>query len=142
MKTLITLGLSLFTLICFSQSEEDLIKQTLNYYLEGSSYNDMELIEKAFYEEAPLFLSKEGQEIWILSPKAYAELYKNRTKGEFNGRETAILAIDITHNIATAKASISMPSRNMNFIDQFLLKKLSGEWKIISKVATLLPNEE
>lgn len=139
----ILLPLALFiSYIGFSQSEEASIRTTLNQYLEGSSYNNTEMIEKAFYKEAELFLSKEGQEIWVLSPKEYAALFENRTKGEFNGRETSILDIDINHTIASAKAEIRIESRNMRFIDIFLLKKLSGKWKIISKAATLLPDEK
>lgn len=126
---------------CFSQSEEAHIRKTLDMYLKGSSYNDQEMIRQAFYENADLFLSKTDQELWVLTPKEYAQLFENRPKGEFNGRESTILTIDINHTIATAKAEIRIESRNMTFIDLFLLKKLSGQWKIISKAATLLPAE-
>ncbi len=129
------------TFNCFSQSEEASIRETLNKYLKGSSYNDQEMIREAFYENADLFLSKEGQELWVLTPKEYAALFKNRPKGVFNGRETTILDIDINQNIASAKAIIWIESQKMKFIDMFLLKKLSGQWKIISKSATLLSDE-
>lgn len=48
--------------------------------------------------------------------------------------------IDVANNIALAKAEIKIPSRDMVFIDIFLLKKLSGQWKIISKAATQMPD--
>ncbi|MEM9362724.1 MAG: nuclear transport factor 2 family protein [Bacteroidota bacterium] len=137
-KTLLTL---IFFVISFSvsaQSEVESIRKTLQNYLEGSSYNNLEQIQSAFYENAPLFLSKEGQEIYRLSPKEYADLFKKREKGKFNGREGKILTIDLSHNIAMAKAEIKIPARNMTFVDIFLLKKLEGEWKIISKAATLI----
>ncbi len=139
MKTLLTSVLLLFSLIGFSQSEEQAIRETLQNYIKGSSYNDMEMIQDAFYVDADLFLSKEGQEIWVLSPKEYANLFQNREQGVFNGREGKILAIDYANDIATAKAEIRIPSRKQHFVDLFLLKKLSGEWKIISKAATVLP---
>lgn len=137
------LFITIFTtgLFCSAQSEEAAIRDCLNRYLKGSSYNNRELIQSAFYDNADLFLSKEGQEIWVLTPKEYAELFEKRPKGEFNGREGKILAIDHSNNIATAKAEIKIPKANLHFIDLFLLKKLSGEWKIISKAATLLPGE-
>lgn len=130
----------LFSIMCSAQSDLAQIEETLQTYLNGSSYSEPEVIQSAFYSEAPLFLSKEGQEIYLLSPKEYAALFKNREKGKFNGREGKILTIDQSHNIAMAKAEIRIPNRNMLFMDIFLLKKLEGKWKIISKAATLIPN--
>jgi len=135
----------LFTIAVFAflsvkaQDEKTAIRATLQNYLDGSSYSNLEQITSAFYPEADLFLSKKDQELWVLSPQEYADLFKNREQGKFNGRVGKILSIDQSHNIAMAKASIEIPSRNMVFIDIFLLKKLAGEWKIISKAATLLP---
>ena len=127
------------TVSLFSQSEEESIRKTLRNYLDGSSYSNPEQIESAFYEDAPLFLSKEGQEIYLLSSKEYSDLFQKREKGKFNGREGKILTIDQSNDIAMAKAEIKIPARNMHFIDIFLLKKLEGQWKIISKAATLMP---
>lgn len=141
MKKTAALFLVLFTAIVSAQSEMEEIQKTLMNYINGSSYNDAKMIQSAFYEEADLFLSKKDQEIWLLSPKEYADLFQNRTKGEFNGREGKILTIDIANNIASAKAEIKIPSNNMVFIDIFLLKKLTEEWKIISKAATLMPTD-
>ena len=39
-------------------------------------------------------------------------------------------------DIAMAKVEIAIPKANMVYIDLFLLKKLDGTWKIISKTAT------
>ncbi len=141
MKTQLTSIVLLLAFIGFSQSEEQAIRETLQKYLEGSSYSNPEMIQEAFYDAADLFLSKEGQEIWVLSPKEYAALFQNREQGVFNGREGKILTIDCANDIATAKAEIRIPSRKLHFVDLFLLKRLSGEWKIISKAATLLPSE-
>nr|WP_298995836.1 nuclear transport factor 2 family protein [uncultured Allomuricauda sp.] len=140
MKTTVLIFiLSAITLSLHAQSEEESIRKTLQDYLDGSSYNNTEQIESAFYKEAELFLSKKDQELWVLSPKEYADLFKNRGKGKFNGREGKILTIDQSNNIAMAKAEIKIPARGMHFIDIFLLKKLEGQWKIISKAATLMP---
>ncbi|MCL6266803.1 nuclear transport factor 2 family protein [Flagellimonas myxillae] len=122
-----------------AQSEEKAIRETLQTYLDGSSYSNLEQITSAFYPEADLFLSKKDQELWVLTPQEYADLFRNREAGKFNGRIGKILTVDQANTIAIAKASIEIPSRRMKFIDLFLLKKLQGEWKIISKAATLLP---
>ncbi|MEM7483963.1 MAG: nuclear transport factor 2 family protein [Bacteroidota bacterium] len=135
-KVLFLISFVFLTTSLIAQAEEDSIKATLQKYLDGSSYNNQELIESAFYEEADLFLSKKDQELWVLSPKEYSALFKNREKGKFNGRVGKILMIDYANNIACAKAEISIPKGDLKFIDIFLLKKLEGEWKIISKAAT------
>lgn len=137
MRTLILTFTFLFSmLIGAAQSEEEAIRVTIQKYLDGSSHSDLELITSAFYPEADLFLSKKDQELWVLSPEEYANLFKKREKGKFNGRFGKILSVDYANNIASAKAEISIPSANLVFIDIFLLKKLEGEWKIISKAAT------
>lgn len=136
MKKHIMLFSILFTTIAtFSQTEEQQVIETLNRYIQGSSYSYPKLIESAFYENAPLYLSKKDQELWVLSPKEYAKLFEKREEGKFNGRYGNILNIDIANNIASAKAEIRIPSGDLLFVDIFLLKKLEGKWKIISKVA-------
>lgn len=134
--TIVSLAFLFISLSVNAQSEEEAIKITLQKYLDGSSHSDLELITSAFYENADLFLSKKDQELWILSPQEYADLFKKREKGKFNGRVGKILSVDRSNNIAMAKAEIAIPSRNLLFIDIFLLKKLEGQWKIISKAAT------
>lgn len=126
------------TLVATAQSEEKAIRETLQQYIDGSSYNNIAMITSAFYEKADLFLSKKDQELWVLSPEEYGALFKDREKGKFNGRVGKIILIDRSNNIAMAKAEIAIPKRNMRFIDLFLLKKLNGKWKIISKAATAM----
>ena len=72
MKTLyFTFLLLIISNTITAQSEEALIRNSLQKYIDGSSYNDPELIKEAFYTDANLFLSKKGQEIWILSVQEY-----------------------------------------------------------------------
>jgi len=47
---------NLFSLSAIAGAEEQLIRQTLNNYIEGTSYNKPKQIEKAFYKEANLLL--------------------------------------------------------------------------------------
>ncbi len=139
MKNIVfTLSL-LFSTILVAQTEEVQIHETLNRYLNGSSYSYPKLITSAFYKEAPLFLSKKDEDIYLLTPKEYSQFFEKRERGKFNGRYGKILAIAISNDIATATAEIDIPERNMRFIDIFLLKRLEGQWKIISKAATLMP---
>lgn len=134
-KCILLFSLLFATIAVFSQTEEQQIRETLNRYIQGSSYSYPKLIESAFYENAPLYLSKKDQELWVLSPKEYAKLFEKRERGKFNGRYGKILNLAIANNIASAEAEIRIPSSDLLFMDIFLLKKLEGKWKIISKAA-------
>lgn len=132
----LTFILLISTTCAMAQSQKDQIGAALQKYIDGTSLNNPELISAAFYEEAYLFLSKEGQEIFLMPVHEYADLFNRGEKGKPNGRQGKILSIDQQNDIALAKAEILIPSRDMKFIDVFILKRLSGEWKIISKAAT------
>lgn len=136
MKTSITLVVAFITtFFATAQTEHVQVTQTLQNYIDGSSYNKLDVLESAFFEDATLYLTmKDGFK--VLSPKTYVGFFKNGEYGKFNGREGKILAIDINKDIATAKVEIKFPSKNMIYIDLFLLKKTSQGWKIISKTAT------
>lgn len=139
MRNSLLILLTLFSAVTLTaQSEESEIRAALQEYLDGSSYNNPEQITSVFYEKADLFLSKKDEELWVLTPEEYANLFKKREKGKFNGRIGKILNVDQANNIATAKVEISIPAENLLFIDLFLLKKLEGKWKIISKAATAI----
>lgn len=117
------------------ESDHSKIDKTLQKYIDGSSYNKLELLESAFTENATLYLTgKEGFKIY--TPKEYTGFFKNKVEGEFNGRYGKILATEVIKDIANAKVEISFPSKKMVYIDLFLLKKTAEGWKIISKTAT------
>jgi len=123
-----------------SQSECAKIETTLERYMEGSSYNKLELLESAFTEQATLYLTLRDGSFKPLTPKDYVGFFKNGEKGKYNGREAEILAVEVVKDIATAKVKIAIPERGMVYIDLFLLKKQENGWKIISKTATRIDN--
>ncbi len=118
------------------QSEEDNIRTAINKYIEGTSYNKPNLIKAAFYEEANLFLTHKEKKLWIVPVSEYASWFEKKEQGKFNGRIGNILSIDQENDIAMAKAEILAKGKNIRYIDIFLLKRIEGEWKIISKAAT------
>jgi putative intracellular protease/amidase len=133
--------LSIFTFNLHAQSANDealneqQVRQTLTNYIEGTSYNRPEQIEKAFYESAPLYLSKKDKPLWTVPAKEYISWF-GKNPGQFNGRVGEIISLDITGGVALAKAEILMPKNNVRFVDLFILKKLASGWKIMSKTAT------
>ncbi|MEN1783560.1 MAG: nuclear transport factor 2 family protein [Bacteroidota bacterium] len=138
MKKVIIAMFMALTTVGYAQQELLEIQKTLDRYIEGTSYNKPEMIRSAFYEDADLFLSKKGQELFILKPDTYAAPFGKKQQGTFNGRTGKVLDISLANNIAIARAEIYIEEGNLRFVDLFLLKKLSGEWKIISKAATLV----
>ena len=127
-----------------AQSEHSLITKTLQNYIDGSSYNKLDLIESAFTKNATLYLTDRKGDFKRYTPKEYTAFFKNKEYGEFNGRHGKVLAIEVVKDIATAKVEISNPVGKWIYIDLFLLKKNENECKIISKTATRVdePNED
>lgn len=123
-------------------SEHQQIEQTLQDYIDGTSYNDQAKIRRVFAEEARLLLEKQDQALWPVAISEYVTWFNNANKGTFNGRMGRILAIDINGQVATAKIEILVPAKSIRYTDLLLLKKLSSGWKIISKTATSIPSEK
>ncbi len=130
------IGLLMLNTSVIAQTEESRIKNTILNYINGTSYNQSELIEKAFYSNANLYLENKDKTLWIVPAKEYTSWYKNKKEGEFTGRIGNIISIDNFEGIATAKAEIIMPESGLRFIDLFLLKRIENNWKIISKCAS------
>lgn len=126
----------------FAQSEQVLIGRCIQNYLDGTSYNKPDSISKAFYPEANLFLSHKEKPLWIVPIAEYTKWFQKGEQGVFNGRLGKTLSIDVYGDIALAKAEILVPDRKQEFIDMFLLKKIQGDWKIISKSAANKPSNK
>lgn len=136
MKRIILLVLCMVSLNLFSQNEKQQIKQTLSNYIEGTSFTHPEKIQQAFYKDAILYLDKKDQPVWEVSIQEYASWFKKGTTGTFTGRIGNILSIEVSGKVATAKAEIIIPNKQLRYIDLFLLKNIDSQWKIISKTAS------
>ena len=121
--------------LAFAQTEEELIKATITNYMDGTSYNRTDQINKAFYPKAELFLDNRDKQLWVVPIAEYSSWFEKNERDKFNGRVGRLMSLDYFGNIATAKVEILMPSQELRFIDMFILKKIKGEWKIISKTA-------
>ncbi len=116
--------------------EKEQIYTAINHYIEGTSYSYVDRIQKAFYEEADLFLDNKEKTLWVVPSADYISWFKKNEPGKYTGRLGNIISIDQFQNIATAKAEILIPDKNLRYVDLFLMKKIAGEWKIISKTAS------
>ena len=125
-----------FTQTIIGQSEYSLVEETLQKYMEGSSYAKLDVLESAFAENATLYLTNRDGLFKRYTRKEYADFFKNAAYGTFNGRNAKILDVEVIKDIATAKVEIAGPERKWVYIDLFLLKRNEYGWKIISKTAT------
>ena len=119
-----------------------MIEETLNDYIIGTSFSEPGRIREAFNPEAVLLLDREDQPIWQVPVETYAAWFERRERGEPTGRIGNILQIDVDGDIATAKAEILVPAREIRYVDLFLLKRLDDGWQIISKTADSAPSEK
>jgi len=115
--------------------DENGIKQAIHWYLNGTSYNDQSQINKAFYVNARLYLPGKDDAMREMGASEYAQLFPEDKKGQFNGRLGRLISMDVTGDVATAKAEILLLKPGIRFVDVFLLKKVQGTWQIISKTA-------
>lgn len=142
MKTTVLLTfLGLFiSSMAFSQSDEDLIRHTIQNYFNGTAYSYLDQIESAFYSEATLYLENTKGEMLKLSPAEYIAFFKKNEPGKFGGRYSKILSIEQEGNLAQVSAEILVPSRNRRYLDVFITRRMDdGRWLIVSKAANSAP---
>ena len=116
-----------------SSSEENGIREAVNYYIEGMRTGSVEILKKGFHQRAILcgYLGDEmiaapieGLYEWVQSNPAPAE-----TGGVF---DCLILAIEVTGRVATA--TVRETSHEGAVIDYFHLLKDRDRWWIVSKL--------
>jgi putative intracellular protease/amidase len=138
-STILTLTCILISTSAYGQSNELKIRQTLNNYIQGTSYNRPKQIEKAFHQDTDLLLEKKNKPLWRVPVTQYISWFESGEVGGFTGRIGEIMNIDVAGNVATAKVEIIFPAKKLRYTDLFLLKKLNDNWKIISKTASSEP---
>jgi putative intracellular protease/amidase len=118
-----------------ADQDENAIRETVRLYMHGTSFNVQADINQAFHANARLYLDGKGDAQWELSGPEYAKLFSETKAAQFNGRHGRLIKIDVSGKVATAKAEILIPKQGARYVDVFLLKKIAGSWKIVSKSA-------
>jgi len=115
-----------------AQSDDVLIRETLNKYITGSTGGQPELLKQAFHPDLNLYYVKNNQ-VATWSGVAYI---KDTKQGHPTGEIGKILSIDYTNNAAVAKVEIANPKSEVPYIDYFMLLKTDKKWTIIHKMFT------
>jgi hypothetical protein len=130
----LTLILSLFS--ASAQSDEELINQTLNDYLEGGTNGEVERFKKAFFSDAiQKSVGKAG--VTGMTVESLASKIKPNQKME---RSTKVVSWSYAGTAATAVTETEYPTSKI--IDLLNLLKVNNEWKIVSRVYSRIEKGE
>ena len=118
-------------------SEHDAVKAAFQPYLEGAVTGSSETMKAAFHPDATIY--------GYIGPDLFGGpiqgLYDwHDSNGAATGLKAEFAAIDIEGSIATVRLELDNWTGH-RFTDMFTLLKTDGEWKIISKVFYLHPED-
>jgi Putative lumazine-binding len=112
-------------------SDESLVRETIQHYLHGLKFNDVESLKKAFYPDSKLFFVKKNGSLGQLTQTDWYEGFKANAGKEEEG-DLQIASVDVTGTIASVKVEEDYPGSH--YTDYVSLLKLDGEWRIVNKV--------
>jgi len=133
MKNIVMVGMFLIVYLNgYSQSEIELISETLTDYIEGSTNGQPDRLKAAFHQDLNLYSIRENK----ISVWPGVDYIKDTHEGKPTGEHGKIISIDYENNAAMAKVEISHPKNPIPYIDYFMLLKNDGKWVIIHKMYT------
>ncbi len=125
--------------IIHAQTDYELVTHTLNQFIIGTQYNYPDSIALSFYPDTRMFLYNGTDSAFHMTSEEYAALYSRRKHGIPNNRPSKITHIEIDEDVAYAKIEVDIPYFGNRYHDLLLLKKILGEWKIVSKATSATP---
>src|SRR6185369_12563693 len=119
--------------------DEKAVRETVNHYLNGLKFNDVESLKRAFYPEAKLFFVKRDQQLGQLTQEQWYKGFAASAGKEEKGT-LRITAVDITGNAASVKVEENYETSK--YTDYLSLLKLDGGWRIVNKIYVAEPIEK
>jgi ketosteroid isomerase-like protein len=117
-------------------SDEAAVRETVEHYLHGLKFNDVEGLKLAFYPEAKLFFVKRDQQLGQLTQEQWYKGFVSSAGQEEKG-DLQITAVDITGNAASVK--VVEVYEKSKYTDYLSLLKFAGGWKIVNKIYVAEP---
>lgn len=138
---LVCISLSAVALAAFgktadSNPEETAVRKTVEHYLHGLKYNDVESLKLAFYPEAKLWWIKRDKQLGQLTQEQWYKGFAASAGQEEKG-ELKITSVDVTGNAASVK--VEEFYEKTKYTDYLSLLKLEGGWKIVNKIYVAEP---
>jgi len=122
----------------FSQtnSDEAAVRETVNHYLHGLKFNDVESLKKAFLPDAKLFFIKRDNTLGQLTQEQWYKGFASSAGQEEKG-DLQITALDITGNAASVK--VVEVYEKSKYTDYLSLLRFADGWKIVNKIYVAEP---
>jgi len=112
-------------------SDEPQVRETIEKYLHGLKFNDVESLKSAFHPDARLFFVKKDGSLGSLTQEQWYKGFATSAGKEEEGT-LSIVALDVTGNAASAKIREEYPKSV--YTDYVSLLKLNSEWRIVNKI--------
>lgn len=116
--------------VMISVNEYQLVKETLNKYLEAGRKGKSDIMKPVFYKDAMMYNADRGSINGGEIKALFDYVDHNPAAPEI---EAEIVSVEIVGNIAYARIE-SSNWHGARFSDMFLLLKDNGVWKILTKV--------
>ena len=137
----LALLLSLATLTAASaqtdSASDAAVRRTIEqHYFAAHATGSGESLRGVFIEDGRMFWAAEGQ-LRSRSSTEYINGFSGRPAADEAQRRRRILAVDVSGDVAVAKAELDYPE--VRLVDYFILVRSGGEWKIVSKAFQRFP---
>ena len=132
---------AILLLVCFSAvaaqaSDESMIRQTVERYLHGLKFNDVESLKSAFHPNARLFFVKKDGSLGTLTQEQWYKGFASSAGKEEEGT-LSIVSIDVAGKAASVKVREEYPKSI--YTDYVSLLRLASGWQIVNKVFVAEP---
>jgi len=134
----LTLLLSLATLAAQADTASDAaVRRTIEqHYFAAHATGSGESLRGVFVEEGRMFWAADGQ-LRSRASTEYINGFSGRPAADEAQRRRRILAVDVTGDVAVAKAELDYPE--VRLVDYFILVRAGGDWRIVSKAFQRFP---
>ncbi len=113
-------------------SDYDAIRRVLELCTEGEAKGDVTKLKEAFHEDAHMFGSLAGERFDV----PIEELFKlaQSEPADTGNYRSRVLSVQQTGDAAVGVVAEENYWGSVSFIDYFLLARIEGAWKIVSKL--------
>ncbi|HJS43039.1 MAG TPA: nuclear transport factor 2 family protein [Gemmatimonadales bacterium] len=134
----LTLLLSLATLAAQADTASDAaVRRTIErHYFAAHASGSGDSLRGVFVDEGRMFWAADGQ-LRSRASTEYINGFSGKPAADEAQRRRRILAVDVTGDVAIAKAELDYPE--VRLVDYFILVRAGGNWKIVSKAFHRFP---
>jgi hypothetical protein len=137
MSPALLLSLATLTSVQADSSSDAAVRRTIEqHYFAAHATGSGEPLRGVFVEDGRMFWAADGQ-LRNRTSSDYINGFSGRPAADESQRRRKILAVDVTGDVAVAKAELDYPE--VRLVDYFILVRAGGEWKIVSKAFQRFP---